>query len=101
MTHVACDSWRFAHHQLGKGQRLPEQHDGGRDDSGRDKCSLREMRALRLLTIRELAKLAGVAPSTIFTIEPGRSTPHLAIIRRLVDALGVEPHAITEFSRAI
>ena len=56
---------------------------------------------MRLLTIRELAKLAGVAPSTIYSIESGRSTPHLAVVRRIAEALGVEPRTITEFRQAI
>src|SRR5262245_35053318 len=40
--------------------------------------TLRELRADRLLTIRELAQQAGVAPSSIYLIEAGRGTPRLS-----------------------
>jgi transcriptional regulator with XRE-family HTH domain len=63
--------------------------------------SLREVRAARLVALRELAELAGVAPSTIYLIEAGRTTPRFSVIRRLSAALGVGPEGITEFRRAI
>ena len=63
--------------------------------------SLREVRAARLVSLRELAKLAGVAPSTIYQIEAGRVMPGFSVIRRLSAALGVEPEDIAEFRRAI
>jgi transcriptional regulator with XRE-family HTH domain len=63
--------------------------------------SLREVRAERLLSIRELARLASVAPSTIYLIESGRSTPRLRIVRQLAAVLGVEPQEIDEFRRVI
>jgi DNA-binding XRE family transcriptional regulator len=66
-----------------------------------DRRSLRDVRAERLLTTHELALLAGVAPSTIYMIEVGRSTPQLSVIRRLSEALEIDPRAITEFRRAI
>jgi len=59
------------------------------------------VRAERLLTIRELADRAGTSPSTIFLIEAGRTTPRASVIRRLADALNVEPHAVEEFHQAI
>ena len=62
---------------------------------------LREVRAGRLLTIRELAKLAGVAPSSIYLIEAGRGTPRLSTMRRLASALGVDPETVVEFRQAI
>jgi len=54
-----------------------------------------------LLSIRELAQLANVAPSTIYLIEAGRSIPQLGVIRRLATALEVDPHTVAEFRRAI
>jgi DNA-binding XRE family transcriptional regulator len=63
--------------------------------------SLRDVRAERLLSIRELAHLAGVAPSTIYMIEVGRSTPRLGVVRRLAEALSVDPLTVTELRRAI
>jgi transcriptional regulator with XRE-family HTH domain len=62
---------------------------------------LRDLRAERLLTIRELARLAGVAPSTIHLTEAGRTTPHASVMRRIAAALGVDAHEIAEFRRAI
>ena len=62
---------------------------------------LRAVRAERLLSLRELARLADVASSTIYLIETGRSTPRLPVIRRLSSALEVDPWAVAEFRRAV
>ena len=64
-------------------------------------ASLREVRAARLLSIRALAQQAGVAPSTVYLIEAGRTTPRFSVIRQLAAALRVEPAAIDEFRQAI
>lgn len=63
--------------------------------------SLREARTNRLLSIRELAQRALVAPSTIYLIEAGRSTPRLSVVRRLSTALDVDPRAVKEFDHAV
>jgi transcriptional regulator with XRE-family HTH domain len=63
--------------------------------------SLREARAERLLSMRQLATKAGVASSTIYLIETGRSIPRLSSIRRIAAALGIEPTEIDEFRLAI
>jgi transcriptional regulator with XRE-family HTH domain len=63
--------------------------------------ALRAVRAERLLSLRELAQLAGVALGTIYLIEGGRTTPRLAVIRRLSAALAVDPRTVIEFRRAI
>jgi len=62
---------------------------------------LRAARAERLLTIRELACLARVAPSTIHLIERGRASPRTRVMRAVASALGVSPHEIDEFRCAI
>jgi DNA-binding XRE family transcriptional regulator len=62
---------------------------------------LRHWRAERMLSIRDLAQLAEVAPSTIFLIEAGRSTPRPSVARRIAEALDVEPRAITEVCQTI
>jgi transcriptional regulator with XRE-family HTH domain len=64
-------------------------------------ASLREIRAERLLSIRQLAVDAGVAPSTIYLIESGRSTPRLSVVRRVAAALQVEPAEVDEFRVSI
>jgi DNA-binding XRE family transcriptional regulator len=72
-----------------------------REDSPAVMPSLREVRAARLLSIRELAQQAGVAPSTIYLIETDRVTPRPRVIRQLAAALGVEPTVVDEFRHAI
>jgi transcriptional regulator with XRE-family HTH domain len=66
-----------------------------------DTRPLRDVRVDALLSMRELARLAGVAPSTIYLIEAGRTMPHPTVMRRLSAVLAVDPKAVTEFDRAI
>ena len=63
--------------------------------------SLRALRAERLLSIRELAALAGVASSTVYMAESGRTRPGFQVMRRLATALGVEVQDVAEFRDAI
>ena len=63
--------------------------------------TLREWRAERLLTIRDLARRADVAPSTVYLTEAGKTTPRPAVMRRIAAALGVEARQVAEFARAI
>jgi len=63
--------------------------------------SLRSWRAERLLSIRDLARLAGVSPSTVYLTEAGRTVPRFAAMRAMVAALGVTAHEVVEFRRAI
>jgi transcriptional regulator with XRE-family HTH domain len=63
--------------------------------------TLKEARAVRLLTIRKLAERAGVAASTVYLAENGRSAPRFEVIEKLSAALGVEPAEIVEFAAAI
>ncbi len=62
---------------------------------------LRALRAERLLSMRGLAHAAGVALSTVYLIEAGRSTPRPSVMRRIAAALGADAHPIAEFRRAI
>ena len=62
---------------------------------------LREVRAERLLSRRELARVAGVSISAIYQIEAGRGTPRFSVVRRLCAALAIDPQAVAEFRRAI
>jgi len=80
---------------------MPEQHHGPDDSPESSWPGLRDVRAERLLSIRDLAQLANVAPSTIHLIEAGRSIPQLSVIRRLATALDVDPQGVAEFRRAI
>ena len=52
---------------------------------------LRELRLERALALRELGELSGVSLQTIWRIEAGRQGAHPRTIRKLAQALGVEP----------
>jgi transcriptional regulator with XRE-family HTH domain len=63
---------------------------------------LASVRKRKLLSQRALAKQAGVALSTIYLLEAGK-TEHVTfkVMRRVSDALGVEPETIAEFRRVL
>ncbi len=63
--------------------------------------TLREVRSDRLLTLRELADKAGIALSTLYMIESGRSSPSFRVIRAISAVLGVEPASVAEFAAAM
>ncbi len=52
---------------------------------------LREVRIRRLLTQAQLAMRAGMTPASISRIETGKSKARISTVRRLTDALGVDP----------
>jgi transcriptional regulator with XRE-family HTH domain len=52
---------------------------------------LRELRERRFLSHRELAKLAGVSPTTVLNLERGAGEPQRRTIRKLAQALKVAP----------
>ncbi len=52
---------------------------------------LRELRRLRVLTLRELEEESGVSYNTIWRLENGYREARPSTIRRLAAALGVEP----------
>ena len=52
---------------------------------------LRKARTRRLWTQEELAQKAGVSPSTIVNIERDQAEPHFRTIRKLAEALDVDP----------
>ena len=62
---------------------------------------LREWRRDRLVSIEDLAKKSGVSTKTIVETELGRSQPKLRTIRKLSEALKVEPREVVEFDAAI
>ena len=63
--------------------------------------TLREWRALRLLSVDELAALAGTSNKTIVQLEAGRQLPRVGTIRKLTAALKVEATEVAEFAAAI
>ena len=52
---------------------------------------LKELRVERAFTLRALGERSGVAYDTINKLELGRRPAHASTIRRLAEALGVEP----------
>ena len=52
---------------------------------------LRELRRLRVLSMRELEELSGVSYNTIWRLETGRTGAQPRTIRRIAGALGVDP----------
>ena len=63
--------------------------------------NLRAARLRALLSIRQLARRAGVAPTTIYLLETRRRTPQLLTVLKLSRALGVAPADIEEFGPAL
>ena len=59
------------------------------------------LRRRRVLTQRQLAERAGITHATVVALEKGRGRPQLTTMRKVADALGVEPADIAEFRRAI
>jgi transcriptional regulator with XRE-family HTH domain len=55
---------------------------------------LREMRKRALLTQQQLADKSGVGITTIIRVERNQVEPHARTIRKLAEALGVEPHEL-------
>lgn len=63
---------------------------------------LATLRKRRLLSQRDLARTAGVALSTIYLLEAGKTERvTFKVMRSVSAALGVPPEAIAEFSRAL
>jgi transcriptional regulator with XRE-family HTH domain len=59
-----------------------------------DGMKVRHLRELRSLSLRELSDLSGVNYNAIWRIEVGRTGAQPRTIRRLAQALGVEPHEV-------
>jgi transcriptional regulator with XRE-family HTH domain len=55
---------------------------------------LREMRKRALLTQQQLADKSGVGITTIIRVERNQVEPHARTIRKLAEALDVEPHEL-------
>jgi predicted transcriptional regulator len=55
---------------------------------------LKETRTRELLTEQELAEKSGVGVNTIIRIERKQVEPHFCTIRKLAEALGIDPKAL-------
>ena len=58
--------------------------------------NVRRWRTIRTLTQVQLAEKAGISPPTLVRIENNQADPHVSTIRRLADALDVEPRVLIE-----
>ena len=52
---------------------------------------LKELRRVQVLSLRELEQRSGVSYNTIWRIEDGRQGAHPRTVRKLAEALGVQP----------
>ncbi len=63
--------------------------------------TLREARIQKLLSIAALAERAGVAIATVHLAEQGRRAPQFATMRKIAEALELDPREIAEFRAAL
>ena len=59
-----------------------------------DVDKLKTLREERVMTLRELGEKAGVSKDTIWRLEHGRSGAYPSTIRKLAQALDVEPREL-------
>jgi transcriptional regulator with XRE-family HTH domain len=59
-----------------------------------DGMKVRHLRERRSLSLRELSNISGVNYNAIWRIEVGRTGAQPRTVRRLAEALGVEPHEL-------
>jgi transcriptional regulator with XRE-family HTH domain len=57
---------------------------------------LRRLRERRALRQEDLAALAGIGKNTVNRIEKNRTEPHMTTVRKLAEALGVDPAELVE-----
>jgi transcriptional regulator with XRE-family HTH domain len=57
---------------------------------------LRALREARFLSHRDLAKKAGVSPTTVLNLEASRVEAQRRTVRKLAEALGVDPAELVE-----
>ncbi len=55
---------------------------------------LRELRQRRVLTLHELEEVSGVSYNTIWRLENGKTGAQPRTVRKLAEALAVEPSAL-------
>jgi transcriptional regulator with XRE-family HTH domain len=59
---------------------------------------MRQHRHARFISIEDLAEKAGVSTKTIVDTELGRTRPKFRTIRKISEALGIDPAAVAEFA---
>lgn len=58
--------------------------------------NVRRYRLRRTLTQRQLAKKAGISATALVRIETNQAEPHVSTIRKLSEALGVDPAVLLD-----
>ena len=61
-----------------------------------DPSKLRHLREENVLSQRDLARLAGLTHATVWKLENGPANAHPKTIRKLAQALGVEPRELVK-----
>ena len=61
-----------------------------------DVAKLKRLREDRVLSQRELARMAGLTHVTVWRLENGYTEAHAQTIRKLAEVLGVEPRELTK-----
>ena len=59
-----------------------------------DGAKLKELREVRAYSVRDLAQAASISTDTITALEKGRRKAWPRNVRKLADALGVEPREL-------
>ncbi len=61
-----------------------------------DPTKIKELREARGLSVRGLAKEAGVSTETVYSVEHGRRQPNLKTLGKLARALQVDPRDLLD-----
>jgi len=64
-----------------------------------DGTKLQRLREDRVLSQRELARLAGLTHQTVWRFENGSTNAHPRTIRKIAEVLGVEPKKLVKKER--
>ena len=63
--------------------------------------TLRDARLRALLSMRQLARKAGLSATTVYLLENGKRAPQLLTVHKLSRALGVDPREVAEFGQVL
>jgi transcriptional regulator with XRE-family HTH domain len=58
--------------------------------------NLKRLRVLNALTQEELSQKAGLTPAAVARIERNEAEPRMTTLRKLAEALGIEPHELVK-----
>lgn len=99
-VYYLCDAYAILHEFECRTCVLESRHQPTVEDM--PMTSLAVLRRRKLLTQRQLAERAQVAPSTIYVLEAGRRTrPRFDVLQKIARALEVDVEEVDEFRRVI